>query len=185
MKGQNVGYIRVSTLIQNTERQLDGVELDTVFEEKCSAKTIDRPELEACKKHCRQGDTLHIHSIDRVCRSGVDDLVNFVNEMLAKGVTIRFHKDGFEFNGDGLTATQEGLLSILASVSKMERGLIEERRKEGQAIAAAEGRKPGRRGLSDETVSEFKRLRESGLSVTKAAKELNIGRSTAYRIEGK
>jgi len=61
----DIGYIRVSTGVQNTERQLDKVQLDEVFEEKASALTIERPKLEEAKRICRKGDTLHIHTLDR------------------------------------------------------------------------------------------------------------------------
>lgn len=182
--GQDVGYTRVSTLVQSTERQLEGVPLDTLFSEKCSAKQMARPELDACKQHCRQGDTLHIHSIDRVCRSGVDDLVRFVKEMTAKGVNVKFHKDGLEFfGGESMSATQKGILGILAVVAQMEREMSEERRKEGVAIAAQAGRKAGRKGVSEETVKTFTDMVNNGKSVGKAAETLGIGRSTAYRLK--
>ena len=57
MIGQNVGYIRVSTLLQNTARQLDGVVLDKMFEDHASGKNTDRPQLAACLTHLREGDT--------------------------------------------------------------------------------------------------------------------------------
>jgi|GEM_PF-1471704 len=64
----NIGYIRVSSVGQNTERQLVSLELDKVFEDKCSAKTIDRPQLKICLEWLRDGDMLHVHSIDRLAR---------------------------------------------------------------------------------------------------------------------
>lgn len=68
MSGHNVGYIRVSSVDQNTARQLEGVYLDNVFEEKASAKDTKRPELQACIDYLRKGDVLHVHSIDRLAR---------------------------------------------------------------------------------------------------------------------
>ncbi|CAM3933306.1 recombinase family protein [Vibrio aquimaris] len=182
MKGQNVGYIRVSTVLQSTERQLADIELDVVFEEKTTAKTIDRPELERCKAHCRAGDILHIHSLDRVCRSGVDDAVKLVNEMLGKGVTVAFHKDGLTFSGDKMSATQEGVLSILAAVAKMERDLIEERRLEGIAIAKTQGRKAGRKGVSDKVKAKLSEMMREGKKAGEISETLNLGRSTVYRL---
>lgn len=183
MNGQNVGYERVSTVLQNTDRQLADVDVDVMFTDKCTAKTMDRPELIRCKAHCRSGDTLHIHSLDRVCRSGVDDLVKFVNEMIEKGVTIKFHKDGLTFFGDGLTASQEALLGFLAVAAKLERGMIEERRKEGQAIAKAKGVKSGRKGLSDIIQKEIVKLSTiENVNPTDIAKRLNISRSSVYRV---
>lgn len=45
--GQRVGYIRVSTLDQNEQRQLDGVDLDRTFLDKASGKDTKRPQLDA------------------------------------------------------------------------------------------------------------------------------------------
>lgn len=72
MVGQNVGYIRVSSVQQNTDRQLADVQLDRIFEEKVSAKDTSRPQLQACFNHLREGDTLHVHSIDRLARNLFD-----------------------------------------------------------------------------------------------------------------
>ncbi|MYM61618.1 recombinase family protein [Vibrio sp. OCN044] len=182
MKGQNVGYIRVSTVLQNSERQLAGIDLDVVFEEQTTAKTIDRPELDRCKAHCRAGDTLHIHSLDRVCRSGVDDAVKLVNEMLGKGVTVAFHKDGLTFGGDKMSAAQEGVLSILAAVAKMERGLIEERRLEGIEIAKRKGRNAGRKAVSLDVKNKLADMMRDGKKAGEIAKALGLGKSTVYRL---
>ena len=57
-QGQHVGYIRVSTLDQNTERQLDGIELAKVFTDKASGKDAKRPQLQATLNYLREGDTL-------------------------------------------------------------------------------------------------------------------------------
>ena len=65
MSGQQVGYVRVLTLLQNTARQLDGVTLDRTFEDKASGKDANRPQLDECMKFLREGDTLHVHSISR------------------------------------------------------------------------------------------------------------------------
>ncbi|WP_157679382.1 recombinase family protein [Methylovulum psychrotolerans] len=65
MTGQQVGYIRVSSAQQNTDRQLADIKLDKIFEDKVSAKDTSRPQLQACLNHLREGDTLHVHSIDR------------------------------------------------------------------------------------------------------------------------
>src|SRR5205823_8696748 len=68
-KGQSVGYIRVSTVDQNTERQLDGMELDRVFTDKASGKDVKRPQLQAALQYLRDGDTLYVHSLDRLARN--------------------------------------------------------------------------------------------------------------------
>ena len=74
----------VSTAEQSTSRQLADVQLDKVFEEKVSAKTVDRPQLQACLEYVRGGDVLHVHSLDRICRSGAGDAVGLVEQMNRK-----------------------------------------------------------------------------------------------------
>jgi len=99
MSGQQVGYLRVSTVIQNTARQLEGVALDKVFEDRASGKNTDRPQLAACLSHLREGDTLHVHSMDRLCRN-LDDLRRIVKDLTGRGVVVRFHKEGLTFTGE-------------------------------------------------------------------------------------
>ena len=66
MKGQRVGYIRVSSIDQNPDRQLEGVEVDRVYTDKISAKDTKRPELQALLSFVREGDTIVVHSMDRL-----------------------------------------------------------------------------------------------------------------------
>jgi len=145
----SVGYIRVSSVGQNTARQLDGVELDEVFTEKISAKDTQRPQLQACLKYLRKGDVLHVHSIDRLARSLVD-LERLTSDLVDRGVVVKFHKENLAFSGEA-TPMETLLRQILASFSEFERSLINERRREGQAAAKARGVKFGRKPkLSDE-----------------------------------
>lgn len=175
-----VGYKRVSTVEQKTDRQLHGMEFDEVFEEKCSAKTVGRPEWQACLRFLRQGDELHIHSLDRVCRSGAGDAVKIVEELTGKGVAVIFHKEGMRFDRE-LTAVQKGVLGILASVAQMERELIRERQMEGMAAAKAAGKDFGR-PKADVTRVEIEALRDQGIPMAQIAATLGVGRATLYRI---
>jgi len=95
----NIGYIRVSTVDQNTARQLDGVALQEVFEEKMSAVTTKRPKLKECMRFLRKGDTLHVHSIDRLARN-LADLLSVLNDLIKRFVTIKFHKENLTFTGE-------------------------------------------------------------------------------------
>lgn len=178
----NVGYIRVSTLEQSTSRQLVNVKLDKVFEEKASAKTVDRPQLKACLEYLRDGDVLHLHSLDRICRSGASDAVRLVERMTAKGVSVMFHKEGMRFDG-AMSAAQKGVLGILAAVAQMERELIKERQAEGIAAAKAAGKHIGR-PKAQVTKGDVQKLLSDGVSKAKAAKMLGIGRATLYRLLG-
>lgn len=179
-KGAQVGYVRVSTVEQNTDRQLVGVQLDKMFEEKISGKSIDRPQLQAALNYVRAGDTLHIHSLDRVCRSGAGDAVQLVEKLISEGVTVHFHKEGMVFNSE-ITAAQRGVLGILASVAQMERELIRERQLEGIAAAKAAGKQFGR-PKSEVTKGDVLELKAKGVPMTTIAKRLGVGRATVYRL---
>lgn len=179
--GLQIGYVRVSSVGQSTARQLDGVKLDKVFEEKASAKTIDRPIWEQCKGYVREGDTLHVHSLDRVCRSGAGDVVALVEELTAKGVTVHFHKEGMVFNGSAMSAAQKGVLGILASVAQMERELINERRVEGVDAARKAGKTFGR-PKSEVTKEQIEAMVAEGLKPTEIMGKLGISKATYYRI---
>ncbi|MGX5219673.1 recombinase family protein [Pseudomonas segetis] len=175
----NIGYVRVSTVDQNTERQLVGVTLDKVFTEKASASTINRPIFIECLTYLREGDTLHIHSLDRVCRSGAGDAVALVEQLIARGVGVVFHKEGMRFDAT-LTAVQKGLLSILASVSQMERELIKERQAEGIKAAKLKGKHLGRPAKTIDK-DAYEALKSQQLSAAKIAQELNVSRASLYR----
>ena len=82
-KGQRIGYVRVSSADQNTARQLDGLELDRVFTDMASGKDTKRPQLEACMAFVRDGDTLVVHSMDRLARN-LMDLRQIVDTLIAK-----------------------------------------------------------------------------------------------------
>ena len=71
--GQRIGYQRVSTVDQNTDRQLDGVAVDKTFTGRASGKDTNRPELARALDYVREGDTLVVHSMDRLARN-LDDL---------------------------------------------------------------------------------------------------------------
>jgi DNA invertase Pin-like site-specific DNA recombinase len=79
MAGQRIGYIRVSSLDQNTQRQLEGVQLDRTFTDKASGKDTKRPQVEELLRFIRDGDTLLVHSMDRLARN-LDDLRSLVQK---------------------------------------------------------------------------------------------------------
>ncbi len=88
MTGQKIGYKRVSTAEQKTDRQLESLQLDKVFEEKISGKDTNRPQLEAMLDHIREGDHVYIHELSRLGRSMID-LHHLVEKILQKGVVLR------------------------------------------------------------------------------------------------
>lgn len=179
MKGQNVGYVRVSTLDQNTARQLEGVALDKTFEDKASGKDVQRPQLAACLVHLREGDTLHVHSMDRLSRN-LDDLRRIVKELTGRGVVVHFHKENLIFSGDA-SPMSNLLLSMLGAVAEFERSLILERQREGIAIAKAEGKYKGRMPvLTPERANELRQRAATGENKSALAGEFKISRQTLY-----
>lgn len=181
-KGQMIGYVRVSTLDQNTDRQLEGVTLDKVFTDKASGKDTDRPQLQAALEYLREGDTLVCHSMDRLARN-LDDLRRMVKELTGKGVAIRFMKESLTFTGDD-SPMATLLLSVMGAFAEFERSLIKERQREGIAIAKAKGVYRGRKpALSLERVEALKAQdrERGGKNRAGLAKEHGISRETLYQ----
>lgn len=89
---ENIGYIRVSTADQNTERQLLDIELDKSFTDKCSGKYTDRPALKQLIEYAREGDVIHVHDISRMARN-TEDLLRLVKEFTEQGISLKFHKE--------------------------------------------------------------------------------------------
>src|ERR1700676_4854799 len=117
--GQRIAYLRVSSLDQNTARQLDGIELDKVFTDKASGKDADRPELARAIDYVREGDTLVVHSMDRLARN-LEDLRRIVRELTGSGVKVEFVKESLTFAGDD-SPMNPLLLSMLGAVVGLER----------------------------------------------------------------
>jgi len=180
---RNIGYIRVSSADQNTARQLDGIELDLIYEEKISGATTARPELQALLKAVTTGDVVHVHSMDRLARS-LYDLHKIVGEINAKGATVKFHKEAKEYNGV-FSAQDELFLQVLGAFSQYERSIIRERQAEGIAKAKASGvyAKHGKKpSINDNLVAELKRRVAAGEPKARVAKELGISRDSLYRL---
>ena len=177
--GQRIGYRRVSTLDQSTARQLDGVRLNKCFTDQASGKDLKRPQLHAALDYCRDGDTLVVHSMDRLARSLVD-LRQLVKDLTARGVAVEFVKENLRFVGDDAPIAVL-LLSLLGAVAEFERALILERQREGIAIAKAAGKYKGRRrALSAPQQDELRRRIAQGERKTDLARQFGISRETVY-----
>lgn len=177
--GQRVGYQRVSTIDQNTGRQLDGVEVDKVFIDRASGKDTERPQLAACLEYLREGDTLVVHSMDRLARN-LEDLRRLVRELTRQGVKVEFVKENLTFVGDD-SPMNTLLLSMLGAVAEFERSMILERQREGIALAKAAGKYRGRKAaLTGHQADELRARLAAGESVTALAKDFGISRQTVY-----
>lgn len=175
-----IGYIRVSTVEQNTARQLDGLALDKVYTDKCSGKDTDRPELKVMLEHLREGDTVHVHDISRMARN-VGNLLDLVESLRNRGVTLKFHKENMTFTPDKNDPMQELMLTMLGGIYQFERSMILERQREGIAIAKAEGKYKGRPKSIDR--ERVKQMLEDGISIRKIAAQLNISPSTVQAVK--
>ena len=182
-KGQRVGYVRVSSEDQNTERQLDKVEVDRVFPDKLSGKNTDRPSLIEMIAYVREGDRVIVQSMDRLARS-LDDLRKLVYDLVKRGVDVEFLDERLVFSGNAeVNPFAELLLNLLGAVSEFNRRLIRQTQAAGIAKAktrgAFKGRKPKLTLAERELLrSEHGKGRQSNLSAL--ARKLGIGRTTLY-----
>lgn len=180
MKGQRIGYVRVSTLDQNPGRQLEGVELDRTFTDKASGKDARRPQLDALLDYAREGDTVVVHSMDRLARN-LDDLRNLVRGLAARGVRVEFVKECLAFTGEDSPAANL-MLSVMGAFAEFERALIRERQREGIALARRRGAYKGRKpSLAPERVAELRRRAAGGKAKAALARAFGVSRETVYK----
>lgn len=188
MGSQTIGYIRVSTREQSTGRQSTGMEhlkLDKIFTEKASAKSKERPELLACIAYAREGDHLHVYSIDRLARN-LNDLQEIVQQLIAKGVTVHFIKDNLIYSPDTASPVSTMLLQVLGAFAQFERNIMLERQAEGIAHAKAHGTKTGRpfgtQPLDMTRRPEAIEYSKMGMNISQIAKAMNLSRPSIYKL---
>ncbi|SAL49897.1 resolvase TnpR [Caballeronia terrestris] len=180
-KHQRVGYRRVSSVDQNTVRQLDGIAIDRTFEDKASGKDTNRPALQEAIRYVRDGDTLVVHSMDRLARN-TEDLLRLVRELNTKHVSVEFVKERLTFTGSAADPMSDLMMTMLAGVAQFERSMIRERQREGIAIAKANGvYKGGKAKLTAAQVKSLKARVEAGETKTVIAREFGISRETLYQ----
>jgi len=174
-----VGYIRVSTVDQNTVRQLDGIDVERTFIDKASGKDTTRPKLDEMIAFVRDGDTVLVHSMDRLARN-LDDLRRLVKTLTGKGVRVEFVKESLTFTGDD-SPMATLLLSVMGAFAEFERALILERQREGIAAAKQKGVYTGRKpALTDDEAQQLRERATAGEKKSKLAKEFSISRETVY-----
>src|SRR3954453_13530957 len=178
--GKRVGYIRVSTLDQKTERQLEAIKLDKTFTDKASGKDVHRPKLKAALDFLRDGDTLVVHSMDRLARN-VEDMLRMVRELTSEGIAVEFIKERLTFRGKD-APMDTLMLTMLSAFAAFERSLIRERQREGIAIAKAKGVYKGRkRSLTTEQVQRARTLVAKGTPKAPSARDFRISRRTLHQ----
>ena len=180
LKGQRVGYVRVSSFDQNPERQLEQVQVDKVFTDKASGKDTQRPQLDALLAFVREGDTVVVHSMDRLARN-LDDLRRLVQKLTQHRVRIEFVKEHLTFTGED-SPMANLMLSVMGAFAEFERALIRERQREGIALAKQRGAYRGRKkALSPEQGAELRQRAAAGEQKATLAREFGISRETLYQ----
>lgn len=177
----NLAYVRVSTVEQNEERQIEALKkfnIEKWFTEKVSGKNMDRPKLQEMLDFCREGDTIYIHDFSRLARS-TKDLLDIVERLKEKGVHLVSNKE----NIDSSTPQGKLMLTMIAAIYEFERENMLERQREGIAIAKREGKFKGRKPLE---LNDFDKYYELYVSrqITKSemARKLNISRPTLDKM---
>jgi DNA invertase Pin-like site-specific DNA recombinase len=179
--GKRIGYIRVSSVDQNTARQLDGVQLDKVFMDKASGKDTNRPQLQAALEYLRDGDVMVVHSMDRMSRS-LRDLLNLVEGLTGRCIAVEFVKENLVFTGDD-SPMSKMMLGIMGSVAQFERSMILERQREGISKAKQAGKYRGRQ--STMTAAQVQAIRDrvaGGEKKAALAREFSVTRQTIYNL---
>ena len=180
MQGHRIGYVRASSFDQNPERQLEHIQVDKVFSDKASGKDTQRPELERLLAFVRDGDTVVVHSMDRLARN-LDDLRRLVQRLTQRGVRIEFVKEHLTFTGED-SPMANLMLSVMGAFAEFERALIRERQREGIALAKQRGAYRGRKkALAPEQVAQLRRRAAAGEKKAQLAREFGISRETVYQ----
>jgi len=178
--GKTIGYIRVSSLDQNPERQLEGIKLDKTFSDKASGKDTKRPGFEALLQYIREGDTVVVHSMDRMARN-LDDLRQIVQRFTKDGIKIHFIKENLIFTGDD-SPMATFLLSVMGAFAEFERSLIRERQMEGIVLAKQRGAFKGRKKkLNEEQMESLRQRVSNGDKKAKIARDMGVSRATLYQ----
>jgi DNA invertase Pin-like site-specific DNA recombinase len=177
----------VSTLDQNTERQLAGETLDRIFTDHASGKDTERPALAELVAYVRAGDTVVVHSLDRLARN-LEDLRALVRTITGKGARVQFIKESLTFTAEASPMSQL-IMNVMGAFAEFERALIRERQREGIALAKAKGVYRGRkRALTAEQILEIRKRVSEGAKKAALARELGVSRETLHRYmrqEGK
>lgn len=179
-----LGYVRVSTIEQNEERQIrtlleSGVEKDNLYIDKQSGKNLNREKLKELLSFCRKGDIVITESISRIARN-TKDLLNIIEQLKIKEVEFVSIKECID------TSTPQGkfMLTVFGAMAELERENILERQREGIAVAKELGLYKGRQKIQidrdkfEEVVSEW---RAKKITAVQAMNALGLKPNTFYR----
>ena len=178
----NIAYVRVSTIEQNEARQVEALkqyDIERWYKEKVSAKDTNRPKLQEMLSFVREGDTIYIHSFDRLARNTID-LLTIIEELKEKNVKLVSIKDNIDFNSN----TGKFMLTILGAVAELERSILKERQREGIEIAKKQGKFKGRQPIKlnkDKWEALYSDMTKGYITKQEMADKLDISVPTLYR----
>ncbi|MEI4651687.1 recombinase family protein [Bacillus cereus] len=199
----NIGYIRVSAKDQNIQRQLKKmkdlqIEDRFIFIDKESGKHFDRPSYQSMKKIIREGDLLHIDSLDRLGRNydGIIAEWKYITRELKADIVVLdnetlFDSRKFKDMGDMGKLMEDQFLSLLSYVAEQERNKIKQRQAEGIAEAKRKGQRFGRPVIKLETLSKeqqkilkdnYDRWKNEEIKGVEFSKMLNLKKTSFYKI---
>lgn len=177
----NVAYVRVSTIEQNENRQIEALKPHDIgkwFIEKVSAKDTNRPQLQSMMGYVRDGDTIFIHDLSRIARS-TKDLLEILEQLTAKGVHLVSNKE----NIDTSTPTGKLMITLIGAINEFERANLLDRQREGIALAVKAGKYKGRKEIHiDNFQQHYNRYMQREVNKAQLAKELNISRPTLDKL---
>jgi len=174
------GYARVSTSQQSLDIQVRtlkdaGVKANRIYTDKASGSSVDREGLDLLRMKVEEGDVILVKKLDRLGRDTAD-MIQLIKAFDAQGVAVRFIDDGISTDGE----MGQMVITILSAVAEAERRRILERTNEGRQEAKLKGVRFGRRRTIDRNAVLV--LRQEGNGATAIARELNIARSTVYKV---
>lgn len=176
-----IGYARVSTNDQDPQLQLDALKAAGATRiytnHGVSGTKTERPELDRCLDHLREGDVLAVWKLDRLGRNTVH-VLQLIEHLTERGIGFRSLTEGLHTDGP----MGKAMLTIMAAFAQLERDTMIERTRAGLAAAAANGRKGGRpRKVGDADAAKAKELKAKGINASDIAKMLGCSRATVYR----
>jgi DNA invertase Pin-like site-specific DNA recombinase len=173
-----VGYARVSSYGQSLDVQLEKLaDCERVFQEKQSARTDEREQLQMCLDYVREGDLMVVTKLDRLARS-TRDLLNIINRLEKKKVELVV----LDQQIDTSTATGRLMVSMLAAIAEFENDLRKDRQMQGIAMAKRKGVQFGRRkALTEMQVQEMRGKRQDGLLIKDLMAQYELSKATVYR----
>ena len=178
----DIGYVRVSSVGQNTDRQevtMQELNVEKVFIDKCSGKDTNRPQLQEMMSFVREGDRVIVSEISRFARN-TKDLLELVDQLTKKGVKFVSKKENIDTDTD----TGRFMLTVFGAIGELERAYIRSRQQEGIELKKARGEYKGRKPIEvqqDSFEKEYRLWKDGHITARECMSRLNLKPNTFYR----